>query len=377
MSKHIPRVAHLTSAHDRYDTRIFLKMCRSLAEAEYDVTLVVADGKGLEHKDGVRIVDVGARGKNRFDRMTTTVQCIYQKAVSLNAEIYHLHDPELIPAGLKLKALGKVVVFDAHEDLPKQLKSKPYLNPLTGRLLSVMFAVYERWTCRKFDAVISATPSIGKKFSEIAAKSVVVNNYPLLAELENSNGWSSKRREAVYVGAITKIRGIVEVVDALAYTSSVRLNLAGRFNESDVRQEIPKRVRNGLAPWDLVNELGSLNRDEVREILARSVVGVVTFLPVPNHVDSQPNKMFEYMSAGLPLVTSDFPLWREIVEGNDCGVCVDPRDPVAIGRAIQRLIDNPDLAQRLGDNGRRAIEREFNWSVESLKLLELYERLYL
>jgi glycosyltransferase involved in cell wall biosynthesis len=98
---------------------------------------------------------------------------------------------------------------------------------------------------------------------------------------------------------------------------------------------------------------------------------------MPNHIDAQPNKMFEYMSAGLPLIASDFPLWREIVEGNDCGVCVDPADPAAIAEAIDRLVENPDLARRMGENGQRAVHERYNWAIEEKKLLALYDTVLL
>lgn len=128
-------IAHLTSAHSRTDTSIFIKQCRSLAAKGYDVSLLVADNMGDEYKDGVKIVDVG-RQPGRLNRMFKTTRRVFKKAVELDADIYHLHDPELIPIGLKLKRLGKKVIFDAHEDLPRQLLSKPYLGPMSARVLS-------------------------------------------------------------------------------------------------------------------------------------------------------------------------------------------------------------------------------------------------
>jgi glycosyltransferase involved in cell wall biosynthesis len=362
------KLIHLTSAHFRYDTRIFIKMCSSLAEHGYDVSLVVADGLGNEIKNGVSIFDVGVKTGGRLSRMTKTVNKVFKKAIEFDADIYHLHDPELMPVGLKLKKIGKKVIFDAHEDLPKQLLSKPYLNPLSKVALSKAFEIYEQFVCSKLDAVITATPFIRDNFLKINPNTLDVNNFPILEEFSNTSDWSQKQNEVVYVGGITKIRGIEEVVEAMAFTVNVCLNLGGIFSEKATEEKVKE-----LQVWSKVNELGFLNRKEMNVVLAKSKAGLVTFLPAPNHVDAQPNKMFEYMSAGLPIIASDFPLWREIVEGNECGVCVDPLDPKAIGKAIQYVIDNPDEAEKMGNNGRKAVNEKYNWNSEEKKLFLIYE----
>lgn len=361
------KIAHLTSAHPRYDTRIFIKQCRTLAAYGYDVTLVVADDQGDECKDGVRIVDVG-RLPGRLNRIFSTSRRVFDKAVALDADIYQLHDPELIPFGLKLKRLGKKVIFDSHEDVPRQILGKPYIGPVSRHLLSAAFSLFQRYACARFDGIIAATPFIRDVFLKIHPLTVNVNNFPLLGELDCATPWALKQREVCYVGGIGAIRGIRELIQAgELLQSSARLNLVGQFDEPAIEAEL--KAHPG---WARVNQLGFLDRPGVRDVMQRSTAGMVTFHPLPNHLDAFPTKMFEYMSSGLPVIASDFPLWREIIDGNQCGLCIDPLDPEAIAEAIDYIVKNPDIARRMGANGRKAVMEKYNWSVEAVKLTDFY-----
>ncbi|MDC9823044.1 glycosyltransferase family 4 protein [Devosia sp. ZB163] len=364
------RVAHLTSAHPRNDVRIFVKQCRSLLASGHHVSLIVADGLGDAIHDGVEVHDVGKPG-GRMGRALTATRRVLARARRLRADIYHLHDPELLPAGLALKRDGRKVVFDAHEDFPRQILSKPYIKPALRRAISLAASAFETYACKRIDHVVGATPKIGQKFRDMGVPTTVINNYPLLGELETPVSWDNKEPVVCYVGGVSSIRGLNEVVSALHLCSTgVRLALAGEFGERGLRDRL---VQN--SGWGAVDELGQIPRSGVRDVMARSLAGIVTFLPLPNHIDAQPNKMFEYMSAGIPVIGSNFPLWRDIIEHSDCGICVDPEDPRAIARAIDTLAANPLLARRLGENGRRAVHQRYNWTVEEQQLTSLYERL--
>lgn len=368
---HTPKIVHLTSAHPRFDTRIFYKMCMSLAKQNYSVSLVVADGKGNEKKNYIDIIDVGA-SKGRLKRIFKTTKQVYVKAIELDADIYHLHDPELIPMGVKLKKKGKRVIFDAHEDLPKQILGKPYLKPFTRKILSFCILHYEKLACNKLSAIIAATPYIRDKFLKINPTTIDVNNYPMLGELITPNvNWTDKSNSVCYVGGISEIRGIHELVKAMELlTSNASLKLGGSFNSSSFETQVKKEKG-----WNKVEELGWLNREQVASVYADSIAGLVTLYPVINYLDSLPVKMFEYMSAGIPVIASNFPLWKEIIEGNSCGICVDPLTPIEIASAIEHLIKHPDEAKKMGVNGQKAVTEKYNWAQEELKLLTLYKTL--
>ena len=225
----------------------------------------------------------------------------------------------------------------------------------------------ENFAAKRFDTVVTATPFIRERFRRLSSNVVDVNNFPILSELHLPNlNWSKKERAVCYVGGITKFRGIYEMIEAIGQTDA-KLLLAGQFSPADGRN------RAVIMPgWDRVEELGQLNRNEVKEVLSRSMAGLVVLHPIINYIDSLPIKMFEYMSAGIPVISSDFPLWKEIIEGNQCGICVNPLNPGAIAQAIRWIVDNPDEAKQMGENGRRAVEEKYNWESESQKLLAMY-----
>jgi glycosyltransferase involved in cell wall biosynthesis len=364
------RVAHVTSAHPRDDVRVFLKECRSLARAGHDVTLIVADGLGDEIRSDVAIRDAGA-SSGRASRILGAQWRVFRLAIEVDADVYHLHDPELLPLCPLLKRRGKCVVFDAHEDVPKQILGKHYIPRILRSSVAASFALFERFVCRYTDGIIAATPTIREKFRAFHPHVEDVNNFPLLGELDPPAQHKLTGTRVCYIGSIAGIRGIREIVSALALSrADARLLLAGGFAEAETEADV-----RAAAGWSKVEHLGVLGRQGVKDVLAGSVAGLVTLYPTPNYLDSLPIKMFEYMAAGIPVIASNFPLWRDIVDGNQCGVCVDPHDPAAIAAAIDGFVLDPTRASAMGENGRRAVLDRYNWGREESKLLAFYGRL--
>jgi len=355
------RVVHLTSAHPRFDSRIFYRMCSTLAQ-RWDVTLVVADGKGDVERDGVQICDVGAPA-SRKERLFVTTRRVLQKALGLDADLYHIHDPELIFAGLRLKMAGKKVIFDAHEDLPKQLLSKHYLPPVARRALFFTAGGFERFALRAFDHIVAATPAICEKFRRYGLECTDIKNYPAAAEYENVEP-AMDGRAVCYVGSLYPTRGIRQIVEAIEGLD-LRLILAGRFYDAAFEQQV-----RSLPGWEQVDYRGYVDQNEVKKIYAQSSAGLVTLHPTPAYVEAYPVKLFEYMHAGLPVVASRFyePLLRE------CGVGTDPTDPDAIRKKLSELLGDLERAKKMGECGRRLARERYSWERERERLLGLYEK---
>ncbi|XXM72953.1 glycosyltransferase [Lysinibacillus sphaericus] len=353
----------MTSVHQATDIRIFIKECLSLADSQFEVHYIVPGVKS----EKVKQVNIHGtpKIKNRYQRMIKTANEVYKLALEIDADIYHFHDPELIPYGLKLKKKGKIVIYDIHEDLPRAILSKKYIPKYFRKLISFFIERYENNSSKKFDCNIGATPYITERFYKINKNSININNFPLMDELVSENQNIYKDKQVCYVGGLINIRGIENII-----RSSEMINgdivMAGPVSTNELKIKIDH---------SRVKYQGVIDRNKVNKLLNKSIAGLVLFLPEPNHINAQPNKMFEYMSAGIPVIASNFPLWREIIEKNNCGICVNPQDISAISESIQWMLDNPDKAAEMGKNGRRAVETYYNWESESKKLINLYESL--
>ena len=349
------KVCHLTSAHTQEDIRIFHKECVSLADAGYEVYQITCGD--TYDKKGVHLIGVGPKTAGRMARMRDTARVVYEEALRIDSDVYHIHDPELLPYGLKLKKQGKKVIFDSHEDVPDQIMDKEYIARPLRKLVSCCYKAYESYVVKKLDAVVAATPYIAEKFAGRCSKVVTVNNYPKLDDIQfHEKAFTERETIICYAGGINELRGEKIMVEAMENVEGT-LIMAGDHEEQS---------------FSNVKYVGRLGRNEINNLYGSARVGLCILKPIKNYFYSHPIKMFEYMAAGLPVIASDFPLWKKIVEENQCGICVDPSDANAVRDACAELLANPEKAQQMGRNGRAAVMEKYKWDNEEKTLLALY-----
>lgn len=366
MPKSTIRVCHVTSVHQATDVRIFWKECLSLSK-QYDVSLIAPNTKDRDDQ-GIHIYGVELP-TGRFSRQRC-LNRVLEKMAEVDAEVYHFHDPELMRLGVKMKNRGKKVIFDSHEDVPSQILCKEYLPKITKKPISLLYSLYEKNLLKRYDALISVTPSIVERLEKINANTFMVTNYPVLTEYVPTREMKGGDK-ICFAGGVAVQYLHENVIRALSKTSATYL-LAGQSYPGYL-DELKK-----LEGWNKVDYLGVVSHDKVYDIYGQSTAGVVLLDYTANVGYHRGTlgvlKLFEYMMAGIPVIATDFDLWKEIVDGYNCGVCVNPHDIDAIADAINYFVEHPDIAKMKGLNGRKAVVQEFNWATQEKILFEMYDK---
>lgn len=362
------RVCHISTVHPSNDSRVFWREAVGLAGLGYDVTLVArADHDRVDH--GVRVIGLPTY-RRRLTRMTVGVARAFRAGLRSKAEVVHLHDPELIPLIPAFRLMGRRVVYDAHEWLSRQVAAKDYLGPVTRAITTRSSRGLETFVGRAASHVVTVNAACAAIYP--AAKVTVVANYPDLAQFDAppTDSTVGSPPSFAYVGTISAARGIREMVDALPIvnaTDPARLTVVGEFRSQTLRDEVGQS-----AGWQYVDYPGRVPHEQVSGYLRSAVAGLATLLPTPNHLISSPVKVFEYLAMGLPVIISDFPAWREMLDGVDCAIWVDPTQSEAIAEAMRTLLRDPERRAAMGLAARRAIVERFNWSTQLDNLATVY-----
>lgn len=362
------KICHMTSAHGEEDNRIFHKECVSLAESGYDVYLVQRGDSYINNR--VHIVGAGNISSKRLARMILGAYKVYRRAIVLNCDLYHIHDPELLPYALILKHKGKRVIFDSHELYREQLKHKGRIGPFVSQI----YSVFEKIVFQRIDGLIFPCPINGENpFEGMYNDFAYVNNVPRLSELYSQYDETAKKykNSICYIGAISESRGVTNLIKAAAISDST-LYLAGPCHN----EEYFKNIQN-MPEYSHVEYLGVLNRAQIVDLLKHVKIGMATLLNVGQYdlVNNLPTKVYEYMSMGIPSIISQTSYNAEINKKYQFGILVNPNDHFAIADAIQRLNKDTQMYYTLSINARNAIGRYLNWEIECHNLLQLYQRI--
>ncbi len=357
--KGIKKVCIMTSVHPHDDIRIFHRQAKTLRDAGYRVVILCTDYDGV--KEGIGFIRLRLP-QDRWGRMRRASRVFYKAALATGADIFHLHDPELLPAGRRLARQGHKVVYDIHEDLPLSLLDKRWIPaPLRGPVAAVA-GWAEKRLAAGVSLCIAATEEIARRFPG----GVAVCNYPDHREFTREHQpFEQCKPQLAYVGGITASRGVFTMIDAVSRTEA-KLLLAGRFDDQGIFEKVKRFSGNGQ-----VHYMGVLGREEVGKLLSESMAGLLLLAPTAAYQRALPVKLFEYMLAGLPVIASDFPLWRSLA-GEECAVYVNPENLAQVAYAITALIGDPQRAAKMGQAGRSRALECYSYATQAEILLQSY-----
>lgn len=367
----VHRVTHLTTVHHPFDPRIFWKECGTLREAGFAVHLV-AQHERSEVRRGISIEALPPI-EGRYRRVWLQPE-VYRKAQALQAGLYHIHDPELIPLAYVLKRMtGTRVVYDVHEDYGR------WKGPVEGRLLRTL----ERWCFSWVDHVIISDEAYRGIAESAKAPVTLIANYfkaPKEAPAPEIRKPPLENLRLVYGGVLSEERGLFNLLDlaqrikregrnwtvhltGVCYRERVRQRAEERIHTKGLEETVRRTDWDAYVPWP-----------ELLVGYENAHVGLALWEPHADLVQKIPTKFYEYLHYGLPILCSDFPLWRRFVEAHRCGAVVPPGDARAALRVLKDWSESPAQYQGLAQNAREAAEA-YRWAEMGERLVALYRQL--
>lgn len=370
----ILKVFIFSSVHPWNDTRVFYKETISLAKKGYEVKLcAVQNDVKYEGTYGNLTIEYLPKVK-RLARPVLWFRLFF-KALREKADIYHFHDPELLLVGYFLKLFtNSKVIYDMHEDFPAAIKSKSWIPKFIRGKLSSLVGYIEKVLIKKCDAVIYAEKYYKNNYTDISIVKEDILNYPL----DNTNTLHitpNKVPNIIYAGAISKTRGLDEMLKMARELRNkdfkFKLILIGSFSKQLKQDTLDFIKVNNLNEY--IELPGRLPLHKVFDYYAQADIGLAILHPEKNYLQSLATKIFEYMSFGIPVVASNFPDWKELIESSESGVVVNPFNIEEITEAVHKILNDKELSVQLGENGFKAYQEKYNWKVEEKKLIKLYK----
>lgn len=360
------KIVHITTVHNYNDNRIFYKECITLKNSGYSVYFIVA-GEKSRIENGINIIGF-PKAKGRIGRfIKTSFFDLLKVCKNVDADIYHFHDPEIIFTGLILRIMGKKVIYDIHENNPASILSKSYItNKLLQKFISISFNIVEQFAYRFFNAIVTARPDISARFTH--KNLITLRNFPILPDFSKLREINIKKDKpsVIFVGGMTRLRGLYELIEAFKDLDEYELWLLGPISDIDLKNKLENECKN-------IKYFGTVEAYDVFSYIQKADIGIITFLPAPNHINTLATKPFEYMACGKPMIMSNFNYWMDTFK--ESSLYVDPTDVIEIRNTIKQLFNNNKLLEEMSSLNKRLTKEEYNWSKESQKLIILYKEL--
>lgn len=366
------RVVHITTVHHPTDPRIFHKQCKSLIKAGFELYYIAKDDPSMAQVKSLHHIPV-KNYKNRFTRMIFGSIAAYKKAKKLKADIYHFHDPELIFVASLLKSKRNRVIYDIHEDYVTSLLQKEYLPKPIRKVFARMYTWIERLLIRKMDLSLAE-----KYYYDIYNRGKLILNYPIIND-EYLNFERETERivpKLLYTGNVTEDRGALIHAGIPSINKKVSVHFVGRCSKA-LSKKMLEQAKNGKDRIHITGIDRFVEKQDIDQMYFKYdwLAGIALFPPTEHYMKKELTKFFEYMNAGLPIICSDFPVWEKFINSHNCGIVVDPKNPKEINEAITYLLNHPEEARKMGENGKRAIIDQLSWEKEEKKLINWYNEL--
>jgi len=328
------------------------------------------------HQEGVDLVSI-RRPKHPAVRILLA-PLILLRLLRSQADIYQLHDPELLPVSLLLKLVfRKKVVYDTCEDFPLMMLTKPWIPRAFRSFAAKIVSCFEWLAAQRLDGIVTADSATLRRFAKVGqSKKRVFYNFPRL-DLFPEPKLVSKKFDLVYRGGLSERAGTFVLLDAVGRLAEkglpIRLLLIGYFDNDHAERLIRERIQ-ALGPGVVVELRGRIDHSAMAEALAEARIGVCPLQILPKFLHNIPVKVWEYWACGLPVIATDLPPIRPFFR-ICAGILIKPDDPDELGAAIHQLLRHPEEIERMGAQGRRAVVERLNSECQVRGLISFYSRI--
>ncbi len=363
------KICIITSGHNIFDSRIYYKEILTLKKIYEEIYLIAPGEKDFTTQDGIIVKTFKGRS-SQLDRFRVMKE-IYEKALQVNADVYHAHEPDSFQVAVKLKKAMKniKIIYDSHEYHPEGFAE----HFSWGRnIVTKLIYTYEKRLAKQADYIVTVNEILVEKFKKYNDNVVLLPNYPVIANDTVNKRYGSKPI-FTYVGGLTKDRGILKILEGIKLVENdYKYVFIGNFSDSNFQNEVKNYVSENLKNKDVVFT-GQIPHKEVFNYLEESYGGFVLLQPNNwRYINSEPIKLFEYMISKTAVIGADYPMIKNIVNKCNCGILAKADSPEAIADAIKNLGENSEMAKKMGERGHEQVKKYYNWDIVKDKLMSMY-----